>query len=264
MLLLHGWPGFWYDWRRVLPLVAQFTAVVAMDLRGFGFSAKPDWSPRSAYSPEAQAKNVLALLDHLQVEQVILVGYDVGARVAQMLARMAPQRVQALVLSAPVYPGYGARPLEPDAQRERWYQHFHMLPQADEIIGHDQETVRLYLSHFYDHWVGNKQALRPREFEEIVKAYTQPGAVRGSIAWYRAGAGSGQVALASQNTPPVPITQPTAVLWGETDPVLPAAWGDRLAEYFSHLLHVQFLPGVGHFVPFEAPEAVVEAIRTVL
>ncbi len=264
VLLLHGWPGFWYDWRRVLPLVAQFTAVVAMDLRGFGFSAKPDWSPRSAYSPEAQAKNVLALLDHLQVEQVILVGYDVGARVAQMLARMAPQRVQALVLSAPVYPGYGARPLEPDAQRERWYQHFHMLPQADEIIGHDQETVRLYLSHFYDHWVGNKQALRPREFEEIVKAYTQPGAVRGSIAWYRAGAGSGQVALASQNTPPVPITQPTAVLWGETDPVLPAAWGDRLAEYFSHLLHVQFLPGVGHFVPFEAPEAVVEAIRTVL
>src|SRR6266487_4829948 len=127
VLLLHGWPGFWYDWRRVLPLVAQFTAVVAMDLRGFGFSAKPDWSPRSAYSPEAQAKNVLALLDHLQVEQVILVGYDVGARVAQMLARMAPQRVQALVLSAPVYPGYGARPLEPDAQRERWYQHFHML-----------------------------------------------------------------------------------------------------------------------------------------
>jgi pimeloyl-ACP methyl ester carboxylesterase len=56
VLLLHGWPGFWYDWRRVLPRLAQFTSVLAMDLRGFGASAKPDWPPRSAYSAEAQAK----------------------------------------------------------------------------------------------------------------------------------------------------------------------------------------------------------------
>src|SRR5437764_3362444 len=52
VLLLHGWPGFWYDWRRVLPHLAQFTSVVALDLRGFGFSAKPDWPVHAAYSPE--------------------------------------------------------------------------------------------------------------------------------------------------------------------------------------------------------------------
>src|SRR3989454_8674880 len=111
VLLLHGWPGFWYDWRRVLPLVAQFTSVIAMDLRGFGASAKPDWPPRSAYSAEAQARNVLALLDHLQLETVLLVGYDVGSRVAQTVAQMEPSRVQALALAAPVYPGFGTRPL---------------------------------------------------------------------------------------------------------------------------------------------------------
>jgi pimeloyl-ACP methyl ester carboxylesterase len=154
--------------------------------------------------------------------------------------------------------------LEPQAQQERWYQHFHQLPQADQLIGHDQETVRLYLSHFYDHWVGNKSALRPFEFEEIVKVYAQPGAARGSIAWYRAGGGSAHLALASANTPSVPIPQPTSILWGEVDPVLPAAWADRLGETFSHLLGVQFLPAIGHFVPFEAPDAFVEAIRTVL
>ena len=74
VLLLHGWPGFWYDWRRVLPRLAQFTSVIAMDLRGFGFSAKPDWPVRSAYSPEAQAKNVLTLLDQLNVESIVLGG----------------------------------------------------------------------------------------------------------------------------------------------------------------------------------------------
>jgi pimeloyl-ACP methyl ester carboxylesterase len=93
VLLLHGWPGFWYDWRRVLPRLAQLTSVIAMDLRGFGASAKPDWPPRSAYSAEAQARNVLALLDQLQLETVLLVGYDVGSRVAQTVAQMEPSRV---------------------------------------------------------------------------------------------------------------------------------------------------------------------------
>src|ERR1700737_842525 len=67
VLLLHGWPGFWYDWRRVIPQVAQFSSVIAVDLRGFGSSAKPDWSPDSAYSPEAHASNVLTLLHKLQI-----------------------------------------------------------------------------------------------------------------------------------------------------------------------------------------------------
>ncbi len=262
VLLLHGWPGFWYDWRRVLPLLAPTTSVIAMDLRGFGASAKPDWPVREAYSPAAQARNVLTLLDALQLEQVIVVGYDVGGRVALNLARSAPQRVRALVLGPTLYAGFGMRPLQPEAQRERWYQHFHTTPQADQLIGHDRETVRLYLSYFYDHWVSNKQSLRPKEFEAIVETYAQPGAVRGSIAWYRAGAGSGQITASSLQE--APIEQPTAVVWGGNDPILPAAWTDRLEEFFSHLTSVQILPGIGHFVPFEAPEALVEAIRTLL
>src|SRR5579864_3841298 len=72
VLLLHGWPGFWYDWRRVLPRLALSVAVVALDFRGFGASAKPDWPPQSAYSGEAQARNVLALLDQLGAERVVL------------------------------------------------------------------------------------------------------------------------------------------------------------------------------------------------
>jgi pimeloyl-ACP methyl ester carboxylesterase len=264
VLLLHGWPGFWYDWRHVLPALAEFTSAIAPDLRGFGLSAKPDLPAPQAYSPEVQAKNVLALLDQLHIEQIVVVGYDVGSRVAQLLARTAPDRVRALVLSAPVYPGFGTRPLAPEMQPERWYQYFHQLPLADEIVSHDQETVRLYLSHFYDHWLGKKETLRPFEFEEIVKTYAQPGAVRGSIAWYRAGGGSSQLARASGNTTQDPITQPTTVLWGEIDPVLPAAWSDRLNESFSHLLGLRILPGVGHFVATEAPEAFVEAIRSVL
>jgi pimeloyl-ACP methyl ester carboxylesterase len=122
----------------------------------------------------------------------------------------------------------------------------------------------MYLGECQDHWVGNKESLRPAEFAEIVRAYAQPGAARGSIAWYRAGGGSAQMALTAGSTPPVPIPQPTSVLWGEVDPILPSAWADRLGDTFTHLLGVQILPGIGHFVPFEAPDAVVEAVRAVL
>ena len=100
VLLLHGWPGFWYDWRRVLPRLGQITSVIAMDLRGFGASAKPAWPAGAAYSAEAHARNVLALLDQLHLETVVLVGYDIGSRVAQTVAQLEPSRVQALALAA--------------------------------------------------------------------------------------------------------------------------------------------------------------------
>jgi len=263
--LLHGWPGFWYDWRRTLPLLAEFSEVLAPDLRGFGESAKPAWPPSEAYSPQAQARNILALFDQLQLDTVIVVGYDVGGRVAQILTQFAPKRVRALVLGPTLYPGFGTRPLQPEAQRERWYQHFHTIAQADQIIGNNQETVRLYLSYFYEHWLGNKAALRPKEFEAIVQTYAQPGAVAGSIGWYRAGAGSGQVAAANVSQPPIPpIDQPTAVVWGELDPILPAEWTDQLGSFFSNLVDVQLLAGIGHFVPFEAPQAIVSAVQAVI
>jgi pimeloyl-ACP methyl ester carboxylesterase len=140
----------------------------------------------------------------------------------------------------------------------------HTIDQADHLIGHDPEAVRLYLSYFYEHWLGNKQALRANEFEAIVETYAQPGAVRGSIAWYRAGGGSGQVALSYPPSQLAPITYPNAVVWGEADPILPPNWADRLQDYFPHLVRVQMLAGTGHFVPFEAPDAFIESIRTVL
>jgi pimeloyl-ACP methyl ester carboxylesterase len=103
----------------------------------------------------AQARGLVALLDQLVLGSVVLVGYDVGSGVALALARSYPERVRALVLGAPSYPGMGNRRLEAAAQRELWYQHFHSRPtvEAREVrcprpasaprIGSSQVTVRL-------------------------------------------------------------------------------------------------------------------------
>lgn len=263
VVLLHGWPGFWYDWRRVLPLLAgeDFDAV-APDFRGFGGSDKPDLAPERFATEGRYADDVLALLDHLEVnERCIFVGHDIGAVVAQAVARRRPGQVAALALFNPSYPGVGARRYEPSAQREMWYQHLHVLPWSDRLVGRDRAAVELYLGHFYDHWVGRKESVRPEEFRAIVDAFARPGAMRASLAWYRARAAERARRGSSYPQTPEKIACPTVVLWGELDPVSPPEWSDRLGEFFSELVSLRRLPGVGHFVPFEAPR---EALRAIL
>ncbi|MGH2739474.1 MAG: alpha/beta fold hydrolase [Actinomycetota bacterium] len=262
VVLLHGWPGFWYDWRRVIPLLAPEADLIAPDLRGFGDSDKPDRPPDEAYTPPALAADVFALLDHLGVGEVTLAAHDIGATVAQAMALGAPARVRSMALFNPPYLGIGERRFEYSAQRELWYQYLHTMPWSDELVGHSRDTVRIYLAHFYDHWVGRKETVRPAEFEAIVDTYARPGAIRGGFNYYRARflARRSEAALDPRH---FQIPQPTVILWGEEDPVIPVAWADRLQESFPNST-LQTLPGVGHFVPFEAPDEVTDAIRDAL
>jgi pimeloyl-ACP methyl ester carboxylesterase len=118
--------------------------------------------------------------------------------------------------------------------------------------------VELYLRHFYDHWVGDKGSVRPEEFGAIVDAFARPGAMEASFGWYRA--------TYEQPDPSAredPITTPTVVRWGDRDPVKPASWAEGIEETFPNL-DFRFVPGAGHFVPFEAPEETAAAILTAL
>ena len=118
-------------------------------------SARPtrhDAAPE-AYAAAGQAASVLGLIDELALERPILVGYDVGSRVAQTVARQRPDAVRALVISPPL-PGVGDRVLTPDAQREFWYQPFHRLALSTELIDGRRDAVASYLRHFWEHWSG--------------------------------------------------------------------------------------------------------------
>lgn len=264
VVLLHGWPGFWYDWRRVLPPLGGEADAIAPDLRGSGDSGKPERPPEEGYTPLHLARDVVALMDHLGLAEATVVAHDVGATVAQAMALTVPDRVRSLVLLNPPYLGIGHRRYDARIQREHWYQHFHAQPWSDRLVGHDRETVRLYLSHFYDHWTGRKEALRPVELEAIVDVYARPGTVRGGFQFYRARWVTWPQDFPQEASPEdFAIKVPTVVLWGEADPVIPVEWSDRIGEFFPSST-VRRLPGVGHFVPFEAPDEVLEAIREAL
>jgi pimeloyl-ACP methyl ester carboxylesterase len=258
VVLLHGWPGTRRDYREVVPLLTGAADVVVPDLRGFGESDRHDAPPADAYSAAAQAASVLGLVDELGLDRPVLVGYDVGSRVAQAVARLRPDAVRALVLSPPL-PGVGERVLEPEAQRELWYQPFHRLALAGELIDGRPEAVDAYLRHFWEHWSAPGWSPAPDELGALVELYARPGAFAASIAWYRAG--SGTVAVALTERAPAPedrLTTPTTVLWGAHDPLFPPEWSDRLDAFLAAAqLHV--LPHAGHFTPLEAPEAMAAA-----
>ena len=120
VVALHGWPGSRRDYRELAARLGGEVDLVVPDLRGFGASDRHDAAPE-AYAAAGQAASVLGLIDELALERPVLVGYDVGSRVAQTVARRRPDAVRALVISPPL-PGVGDRVLTPDAQREFWYQ----------------------------------------------------------------------------------------------------------------------------------------------
>jgi len=126
VVLLHGWPGDRTDYRDLVPLLAGCEVVVP-DLRGFGESDKHAADPAAQYNGPAQARSVADLITGLGLERPVVVGYDVGSRVAQSLARQRPDLVRAMVIAPPV-PGVGTRVFGPGPLREFWYQAFHRLP----------------------------------------------------------------------------------------------------------------------------------------
>jgi pimeloyl-ACP methyl ester carboxylesterase len=260
VVLLHGWPGDRADYRELQPLLVGEFDLVIPDLRGFGESDKHGVDPRTAYSAAAQARSVIGLVEELELSPVVIAGYDIGSRVAQTIAGISPELVRGLVIAPPL-PGAGDRVLTPDAQREFWYQAFHQLDLAEQLVDGDADAVRAYLRHFWSHWSGPSFDPDEAALDRLVDRYSTPGAFTASIGWYRAGAGTVAVSLAE--TAPAPedrIGQPTHVLWPAHDPLFPWEWHDRLDAFFSDVT-LSRMSDAGHFSPLEAPEAFADALR---
>jgi pimeloyl-ACP methyl ester carboxylesterase len=258
VLLLHGWSGDRTDFREVVPLLSSADVVVP-DLRGFGESDKHLADPVEQYGADAQARSVVGLIDELGLDRPVIGGYDIGSRVAQAVARSRPDLVRALVISPPL-PGIGDRILSVRAQGEFWYQSFHQLDLAEQLVDGRPDSVRSYLRHFWSHWSGPGFELTDTHLEHLVSTYAEPGAFTASIGWYRAGAGAVALSVAEQAPQPGErIGVPTTVLWPQHDPLFPRAWSDRLDDFFTDV-RLTDVDGVGHFTPLECPREFASAL----
>jgi pimeloyl-ACP methyl ester carboxylesterase len=253
LLLLHGWPEFWLTWAPCMRRLEARFQLLAPDLRGFGASDKPSTGPSRAAGPEVHAADALALLDHLGIAKVGVVGHDVGAYVAQALARQQPERIAGLFFFNCPYPGIGRRWAEAGHLIEIWYQSFHQMPWAAGLVGSSRDACRTYIGHFLRHWAHD-----PHVFDADLEAWTdnflRPGNLQGGFNWYLSVA-TARAAVIREEVPPLPkIALPTRIMWGRHDPILKVEWVDRIGEFFEDP-EVTIAEDAGHFVHYETPDA---------
>jgi pimeloyl-ACP methyl ester carboxylesterase len=250
LFLIHGWPGFWYEWHKNIGPLSEHFDVVVPDMRGYAYTDKPDAPPEQAYTDIHFAEDIRGLADALGFDKVRIVSHDFGAAWSQRFARLYPQRLHKLALFDPPYGGIGARWFAMPQIFNSWYMIFHQQPWAEDLVGASRDTIRAYVRHFLSAWSANKDLWSDDEVERYVDAFSQPGAIRGGFNCYRAAFRGGGQPGGDQA-----IATPTLVLWADSDSILPLAWSDNLGQFFSnHTL--KKVEGAGHFMMREAPDRV--------
>jgi pimeloyl-ACP methyl ester carboxylesterase len=177
VVLLHGWPSTWYEWRHVMPLLAASYRVIAPDLRGLGDSSRPS----DGYDKKTIAADLWELLaGRLGLARWHLVGHDWGGPVAFALAAAHPEAIATLSIVDVTVPGIG-----PDISQggKRWHHAFHMTPDLPEALVRGRE--REYLGWFYQAFSWRRGTFTPADLDEYLRTYTQPGALEAGFAFYR-------------------------------------------------------------------------------
>ncbi|MDQ2736127.1 MAG: alpha/beta hydrolase [Pseudomonadota bacterium] len=177
VVLLHGWPSTWYEWRKVMPLLAAKYQVIAPDLRGLGDSSRPS----DGYDKKRIAADLWHLLGGtLGLARWHLVGHDWGGPVAFALAAAHAEAIRTLTIVDVTVPGIG-----PDISQggKRWHHAFHMTPELPEALVQGRE--RAYLTWFYRSFSWHPDAFAATDIDEYLRTYTQPGALRAGFAYYR-------------------------------------------------------------------------------
>jgi pimeloyl-ACP methyl ester carboxylesterase len=218
LVLLHGFPEFWFGWRlQIQPLAAAGFRVVVPDTRGYNLSSKPEGF--EAYGVDLLAADIRGLIRGLGAESALLVGHDWGGSIAWTTAMNHPEVVDRLAILNAAHPRRLQEGLHhPNQLRKSWYFFFFATPGLPEDVVHARGW------HFFRHFLDDANPpYTPEEIERYVEAWSQPGAATGMINYYRASVRQSQKEAAAKLRP---ISAPTLVIWGERDSYL----GSELAE----------------------------------
>lgn len=254
VLCLHGWPQHWYEWRQLLPALADRHRVIALDQRGCGESE----ATREGYEKEELASDVLAVMDALGLERVKLVGHDWGGWIGFLLCLREPQRFERFLALNILPPWVSMRNVAAHAWRF-YYQQLILAPGLGYQLHRRGAFVRKVL-------VGGstrKEVWGEQELAAFADNLAEPERARAAVQMYRTFNLREAPAIARGRYANARLTVPTLLLFGEDDFVLrPSMLGgyERQAEE----MRVELVPGCGHFIVDERPELVAARAREFL
>jgi len=181
VVLLHGWPQTWFEWRRIIPALASRYTVIAPDMRGLGDSSRPV----AGYDKRTVAHDIYQLVHKLGFQQFCLVGHDWGGPVAYAYACAHPDEVRKLAILDVTIPGEAWEKFPQITRRGGiWHLAFHNVRDLPEALVAGRE--RTYLSWFYRSAAYNPCAITEEEIDEYERCYAAPGAMRAGFEYYRA------------------------------------------------------------------------------
>ncbi|APR79988.1 alpha/beta hydrolase fold protein [Minicystis rosea] len=229
VVLVHGFASSLETWELLIPELSKKHRVVALDLKGFGWSDRPEGD----YSPLAEAKLVLQLLDKLGVERAAFVGHSWGSSVTLALALHAPQRVSRIAL-------YDAWVYEEQLPTTFLMARAGGLGEILFTLFYDQRPDERMALAFY-----NKDFLSEKLVEDVERALERPGTGAAQLAAVR-----GQ-RFTEQQAKYKTVDKPVLLLWGREDVITTLAFGERLSRDLPHARLVVY-PRCGHFPMLEA------------
>jgi pimeloyl-ACP methyl ester carboxylesterase len=250
VVLLHGWPETWYQWRHVMPALAKNYTVIAPDLRGLGDSSKPV----SGYDGKTVAEDIHQLVTKLGYKLIYLVGHDIGTLIVYPYAAAHPSEVKKLVVMEAPIPGF-----YPPNRPMLWWIPFHQTPDIPEALVQGNEM--LYLSWFYRNLANNPAAITQEDINEYVSHYSTPGGMRAGFEYYRA---IPLNEIQNMNYSKTELTMPVLALGGGYTPAFGGNVTMISAEYGMKILAQNvtgiIVPNSGHWIPEEQPKFLVEQL----
>ncbi len=251
VIMLHGWPEFWYSWKHALSQLSGQYHVVAPDMRGYNLSDKPEGI--SPYSLKNLVNDVLGLIDHFGVDQVHLVGHDWGGIVAWQFAIQHPDRIKDLVILNCPHPEAFRQALKKDIRQrmKSWYMLFFQVPALPEFIL--SSSLPFFFRRIFLGWMRQPDAFNAEDILHYVQSYRKPGALKASLNYYRA--------LFSIGPPRtdrfrVPIPKPILVLWGLDDKVLGHSMTRDMDRFAGKGFRQVDFKNCSHWIQHEYPERV--------
>lgn len=247
LVLLHGWPQTWYEWRHVIGPLSESYTVIAPDLRGLGDSA----TPASGYDKRTVAADVRGLVAELGFEEVALVGHDWGMPTAYAYAAQYRGEVAALAVLEAGLPG-----INESDKRRLWHTRFHQVRDLPERLVSGREAV--YLSWFYREGAFDPSAIDAEAREEYRRCYAAPGGLRGGFEYYRA---YDTDAEHNREHAETPLETPVLALGGA------ASFGGlpiRDMRAVATEVDGEVVERAGHWIPEERPEYLIDRLETFL
>ena len=244
VLLIHGFPDDRTLWRvQADALAADGHTVIAVDQRGFGASGKPeDWK---SYRAHHAAADMVAVLDHLDLESADVVGHDWGSATASILSMFHPTRVQRLVLMSAGHPSLfhqlGLQQLE-----RAWYMQFFQAVDvaAEWLSADDWANFRMWGRH-------------PNE-DEAIERLSQPGALVAALNWYRANSQPATLLKPQREVPR--FSHSTLGIWGANDDHLVEDFVTQTDSYTDGEWRYVRIEDAGHWIQIDQPDALAELL----